>query len=547
MPSRVDHASSIVGTARSLLGYDDLRPGQHEAIASVLEGHDTLAVMPTGSGKSAIYQIAGLMLSGITIVVSPLIALQKDQVESLSTERDILAGELNSTLTNGEREELFETLAGAEQMFLFLAPEQLANEETLERLTALKPTLFVVDEAHCISEWGHDFRPDYLKLGNALEALGRPTTLALTATAAGPVRDEIVDALGMEEPNVFVRDFDRPNIHLAAQVFTEPEDKRDALFEYVTEHDGPGIIYAATRQETEDIAAGLVERGIVAHAYHAGLKAKERDEIQDAFMEGDISVIVATIAFGMGIDKADIRYVVHYTISDSLDSYYQEIGRAGRDGEPADALLLYDPADLGLRRFQSGAGELKAEDVRPVLATIMEADEPVSPSEIKEELDLRDSELMRVIGRLDDVDAIEVTPSGEVTVIETDASPEEIAEEAAKAQERRQHYASSRIEMMRRYAETPSCRRELLLNYFGDPYEGPCEYCDRCESGEAQEVAAEEEHPFPLQSTVRHTTWGDGTVMHYEGDRITILFEEAGYRTLDLGLVAENNLLEAAE
>lgn len=548
MPSRTVRVPSINGTAHSLFGYDELRPGQDDAIASVLEGHDTLAVMPTGSGKSAIYQVAGVMLSGLTIVVSPLIALQKDQVDSLNSGRDILAGELNSTLNATEREELFETLGEAEQMFLFLAPEQLANDEVLDRLKALTPALFVVDEAHCISEWGHDFRPDYLKLGSAREALGRPVTLALTATAAGPVRDEIINALGMVEPRVFVRDFDRPNIHLAVQTFLDGADKLTTLLDYVGERPGPGIIYAATRQDTEDIAAALVEQGITAQAYHAGLKAKEREVIQDAFMKNETTVIVATIAFGMGIDKPDIRYVVHYAISDSLDSYYQEIGRAGRDGEPAEAFLLYDPADLGLRRFQSGAGDLKAEDVRPILATIMDADGPANPADIRDDLNLRDTELTRVIGRLDDVDAIEIAPSGDVTLVPTDASVDEIAEAAAKAQERRRQYASSRIEMMRRYAETPSCRRELLLNYFGDPYAGPCGNCDRCETAEASapQDVDNADHPFPLQSAVNHTTWGEGTVMHYEGDRITILFEEAGYRTLDLNLVAENNLLEPA-
>ncbi len=547
MPSRVVTVPSVSGVAHDILGYDDLRPGQREAIDAVVAGHDTLAVMPTGSGKSAIYQISGLLLSGLTIVVSPLIALQKDQVESLETGRDIRAAELNSTLSAKEREGVVGALETAEQMFLFLAPEQLTNEHLLERLANLHPKLFVVDEAHCISEWGHDFRPDYLRLGAAIETLGRPTTLALTATAAGPVREEIIEALGMREPKVFVRDFDRPNIHLAVEHIDHAADKLDAVLAFVADHRGSGIVYAATRNDTETIAAALVERGVAARAYHAGLKAKARVAIQDAFMAGETDVIVATIAFGMGIDKRDIRYVVHYSISDSLDSYYQEIGRAGRDGEPSEALLLYDPADLNLRRFQGGAGELKAEDVKPVLATIREADEPVNPTELRDDLGLRDSELVRVIGRLDDVDAVDVAPSGEVIAAETDETLDEVAEAAAKAQEKRQQYASSRLEMMRRYAETPTCRREMLLNYFGDPYEGPCDACDRCESGLAREAEVEE-HPFPLQSRVRHTSWGEGTVMHYEpGGRIVVLFEDAGYRTLDMRLVRENGLLAPVE
>lgn len=545
MPNRATTTRTIRKTAQDYLGYDTLLPGQRDAIVSVMEGHDTLAVMPTGSGKSAIYQIAGIMRSGITLVVSPLIALQRDQVESLQGEHRINARELNSTLSQSGRDEVFQALEDSEQMFLFLAPEQLANEDTLAFLTELNPSLMVIDEAHCISEWGHDFRPDYLRLGTFIAELGHPTTLALTATAAGPVRDEIIERLGMQEAKVFVRDFDRPNIHLAVRTFHEGDDKLDAVLDYTTDRPGPGIIYAATRQDTEDIAEALVERGINARAYHAGLKAKDRDTIQDAFMSGETSVIVATIAFGMGIDKPDIRYVCHYSISDSLDSYYQEIGRAGRDGEPADALLLYDPDDLGLRRFQSGVGELRPDDVRPVLSTIRRAKKPVDPAELREELDLRDTDLVKVIGRLEDVDAVKIAPGGEVVATNTKERVGKVAQAAAEAQEKLQHYAASRLEMMRHYAETPSCRREMLLNYFGDPYEGPCDNCDRCESGEVTTNGAAD-HPFPLQSTVRHTSWGEGTVMHYEGDRVTILFEDAGYRTLDMKLVEENNLLEPA-
>ena len=537
---RQDH--DIAGAARTLLGTDELRPGQEPAIRSVVDGRDTLVVMPTGSGKSAIYQIAGQLLDGLTIVVSPLIALQRDQVDSLADTDAFHAAELNSTLTDTERDELFAALRRDARMFLFLAPEQLANEETLERLRQARPALFVVDEAHCISEWGHDFRPDYLKLGAFLDQLGHPTTLALTATAARPVREEIVERLGMRDPNIFVRGFDRPNIHLTVRTFLEEDDQREALLEAVAGMQGPGIVYAARRRDTEEIAAALVERGRRAAAYHAGLKASEREAVQSAFMDGETEIMVATIAFGMGIDKPDIRFVVHDSISDSLDTYYQEFGRAGRDGEPARAVLFYNPDDLGLRRFQSGVGELKAENVRPVLRTIHEADEPVDPAELKERLHLQDTELIRVLGRLEDVDAVTIAPSGEVEAGDTDLSIAEVAEAAERAQAQLQKHASSRLEMMRQYAETSGCRREFLLNYFGEAYEGPCGTCDTCDSGAAAEQTAD--GPFPLQSTVIHTTWGDGTVMHYENGNVVVLFREAGYRTLSLQLVQEEGLLQ---
>ena len=380
MAKTANPTREIRDTASDFLGFDHLRPGQRDAITSVLKGHDTLAVMPTGSGKSAIYQVAGLILKGLTIVVSPLIALQRDQVTSLEDAGTIKAEELNSTLTDKQREAVFAMLEEVDQMFLFLAPEQLANEETLERLNRIKPTLFVVDEAHCISEWGHDFRPDYLRLGAFIDKLGHPPILALTATAAGPVRDEIVDHLSMKKPNIFVSDFDRPNIFLNVDTFRDSETKHEALIEYASGQQGSGIIYTATRKDAEKIAEDLSARGLSARPYHAGLGARERETTQEAFMSDEIAVIAATIAFGMGIDKPDIRYVCHYSISESLDTYDQEIGRAGRDGEPAEARLFYDPEDLGLRRFQSGVGGLEAEDVGPVLVTIREAEKNVDPA-----------------------------------------------------------------------------------------------------------------------------------------------------------------------
>ncbi|MGI8406234.1 MAG: RecQ family ATP-dependent DNA helicase [Thermomicrobiales bacterium] len=264
--------------AQEKFGLEKLRPGQGEAIDGVLRGRDTLAVMPTGSGKSAIYQIAGVTIDGYTIVVSPLIALQQDQVESIVDMGAGAAGaavgaaaEVNSTLTDTERDDVFARLQEGKIEFLFLAPEQFANEDTMACLEKTPPALFVVDEAHCISEWGHDFRPDYLRLGAMIEQLGHPLTLALTATAAPPVRQEIIERLGMRDPAVVVKGFDRPNIRLAVETFEDEESKRDALLERIEASAKPGIVYAATRRDTEELANALAERGISAAAYHAGL------------------------------------------------------------------------------------------------------------------------------------------------------------------------------------------------------------------------------------------------------------------------------------
>ena len=319
----------IAKTARERFGFETLRPGQKEAIQSLLDGGDTLVVAPTGSGKSAIYQIAGLLLKGSTVVISPLIALQKDQIDSINASEAAPAALINSTQKVSEARETLESIEEGEVKYVFLAPEQLHKKETVETLKAAGVALFVVDEAHCISEWGHDFRPDYLQLGPVIEGLDRPLVLAMTATASPEVRDDIIQRLGMRKPNVFVHGFDRPNISLRVDHFSTEQEKREALMRRISWAEKPGIVYVATRKNAEALMAALSEAGEEALFYHGGLKAKEREAIQEQFMNGHAGVIVATNAFGMGIDKADIRFVYHYDISDSLDSYYQEIGRAG--------------------------------------------------------------------------------------------------------------------------------------------------------------------------------------------------------------------------
>ena len=532
--------------AREAFGFDGLRAGQREAIESVLAGRDTLVVMSTGSGKSAIYQIAGLLTPGATVVVSPLIALQRDQVDDLRERAAGGAAQINSSIPAAERDAALAELAEDALEFVFLAPEQLANADVLDELAVARPSLLVVDEAHCISEWGHDFRPEYLRLGAAAEALGRPPVLALTATAAPPVRAEIAERLGLRDPVVLVRGFDRPNIRLAVRRFQDADRKRRALREHVAAASPPGIVYVATRRAAQELAAELCEAGVRAASYHAGMRGAERDAVQERFMADEVDVVVATTAFGMGVDKPNVRWVVHSEISDSLDSYYQEVGRAGRDGEPAEALLFYRPEDLGLRRFFSGGGQVDLAELATVYEAVQDAGGPVDPSALQEATELSQTKLSSAVSRLEEAGAVEVLPDGEVAPTQDGPDRQEAIEAAAALEGNRRELDRSRVDMMRAYAETDACRRGFILSYFGEPVDGPCGHCDTCEAGRAEAAAPPAEVPFPVGARVAHGEWGEGVVQRYDDAALVVLFDDIGYKTLALDVVVERALLRAA-
>jgi ATP-dependent DNA helicase RecQ len=529
------------------MGLEQLRPGQGEAVEHLLAGRDALVVMPTGSGKSAVYQLAGHLLPGPTLVVSPLIALQRDQVATINATSIGRAAAANSTISPRERRRVFDGLGRGDVEFLFVAPEQLSNPETREELRRAAPSLFVVDEAHCISEWGHDFRPEYLRLGAAVEELGRPTVLALTATASPVVRDEIVERLGLREPEVIVRGFDRPSLWLeVASVRTERE-KDDALIGAVPRLDFPGIVYVATRKQTHDIAAMLGERaGLRTAAYHGGMGATERHTAQERFMRDQVDVIVATTAFGMGIDKPDVRFVIHYDVPESVDAYYQEAGRAGRDGQPALALLIWRVEDLGLRKFFAGGGQVDSGLLHRVAAVLEAAQRPVPVDEVRDALHMTETVFAQVLSRLEDVGAVEQSADGTVSYVDPHRDPLEAAQEASAAQDARAIVDDSRLTMMRGYAETRGCRRRFILTYFGEPAADECFSCDRCITNAARAldvVTIDVDGPFPEQTRVRHASWGEGLVLRHEGDSIVVLFDDVGYKTLALDLVVEKGLL----
>ena len=517
-------------------GYGSWRPGQREAVAAALSGKDAVIVMPTGGGKSLCYQLPGLASPALTIVVSPLIALMRDQCERLAARGHPVA--MVSSGMSGQ--EVRETLVriSADIRIVFCAPERFWSEDFLNALSPRKIDLFAIDEAHCISEWGHDFRPDYMRLGAFVERLGKPPLQALTATASPPVRRAIVERLSMEDPTVIVRGFDRPNLHLAVCRFGKEHAKMQALVKAVGGAERPGIVYIGTRRTSEELAAMLQKAGINAEAYHAGLETRRRSELQDRFMDDEIEVIVATTAFGMGIDKPNVRFVFHAGLSDSVDSYYQEVGRAGRDGKAADASIFYCPEDQSNRRYFDPASIKTLTRVGEVVA----ARERVDPWDLVRDLRLPRHRVLEAVGRLEGAGWLKVSEEREIVHCQGAQSLAAAIEQGSEVSEKRKGYERSRVEMMRSYTEHTGCRRDYILGYFGENHESPCGNCDNCDAG-LVEREVEAARPFSVGSAVVHGKWGPGEVQRYDGNRVVALFDSVGYRTLDLKLVVENELL----
>lgn len=345
-----NYKSKLIELMQIHYGFNSFRPGQAEALEAVLSRRDTLVVMPTGGGKSLIYQLPALMMEGVTIVVSPLIALMKDQVDSLKL-TGIPATFINSALNPEESRSRMEKVKTGEFKLLYIAPERFYNQEFVKDLSDIKVSLFAIDEAHCISQWGHDFRPSYLKLRYAVEAVGRPPVIALTATATPEVKEDIIKQLELKDPARIITGFARPNLQLAA-VRASDQQKLDFIINTVEANpDLSGIIYAGTRGKADEIAMALSDRDIEAIAYHAGMDSESRRWAQEAFLKGKTKVIVATNAFGLGIDKPDIRYVIHHGLPGTIEAYYQEAGRAGRDGQPSFCILFHSSKDRRLQEF----------------------------------------------------------------------------------------------------------------------------------------------------------------------------------------------------
>jgi ATP-dependent DNA helicase RecQ len=534
---------------RSIFGVERLRDGQQQVIDSVLDGNDTLAIMPTGSGKSLCYQIPSRMLPGSTLVVSPLISLMKDQLEKLEA-MGIRAVQINSSLNRDEEQAALDGLRSTTHEIVFCTPERLANPEFLAVCKEVRIALVVIDEAHCISQWGHDFRPAYLEMSASIDALGKPPVLALTATATDEVIDDIARQLGRRKMQVVNTGIYRPNLHYSVQQVTSNDERYRLAREQVQSRQGVGIVYAATVKAAEEMLQVLEDAGESVTLYHGKLPAAERKANQELFMRGERRVMVATNAFGMGIDKPDTRFVIHLQLPANLEAYYQESGRAGRDGHDADCVLLYFQDDKRVQQFFLVKHYPTANDLKMVYTVVCELAETgkLTTAMIEDAVgDLASARLKVCLKLLKDGKLLRQNRQLEFVVTAKAAEPavfDALAEIYAAKQER----DKAALEQMVSYAVSGFCRWKLLLDYFKDEPDGfeRCCQCDNCrnppvvpdfDTGDdafaaPQPVEAVASSPvFMVGQPVRVPKFDLGTVTDVAGEQVTVAFRDDTIRT----------------
>jgi ATP-dependent DNA helicase RecQ len=548
---------ALLRLLRDRFGHASFRPGQRRIVRALLDGDDVLGVLPTGAGKSLPYQLAAQVLDGLTVVVSPLIALMRDQVDAMA-EAGVGAALVSSTRTDRQNRDAVASALAGRQSLLYLTPERLDDRELVTRLAGAGVALLVIDEAHCISEWGHSFRPAYLELPGAAARLGRPPILALTATASPFVRADIVERLELREPVVVAHGNDRPNLFYEVRRVEHERHDRDVLHELLVERapsgygrslerrlagamDGSGLVYAQTTRGAAETARWLGEWGIPAGVYHGQLRKAERERVQAAWMAGDIRVVAATNAFGLGIDKPDVRFVIHRDVPASVEAYMQEAGRAGRDGEPSRCTLVYRPGDLGRAAFLGGSAGIDREDVERVRDALSRRG-PLTRRELLAEAGITRPVAGRLVPLLKDAGVV-----GERRRrLELRRERFDVDEVALDREEQRLAFERSRLEMMRGYAEHGGCRREYLLGYVGEELEGGCRMCDNHALRLDGAIADAADVGFVVGDRVAHGSFGEGTVHRIGPSKVTVLFDGEGYKTLAADLVRDRGVLSAA-
>ncbi len=523
-----------------LFGFESFHPGQLEVISRVAEGRDTLAILATGAGKSLCYQLPALLFDGTTVVVSPLIALMKDQLDMLRERgyNNIVA--LNSSLSEEQEANARRRIARGEIKLVYTTPEKLEDETFLALLKSIDIPLFVVDEAHCISAWGHDFRPAYLALGQVIAMLGHPTVLALTATATPAVREDILIQLGIPNTKTIVKGFDRPNLRYEVMRADNEAAKLKTLKELFRDDrlPGTGIIYTATIKNALEVQKFLHDHlNLPAAVYHSKLQKHDRISVHELFMGEAIRAVVATNAFGLGIDKSNIRFVIHYDLPGSIEAYTQEAGRAGRDGQLSRCILIYRMSDTRVQNYFLTGKYPDIEDVQKVFGTLEYfggQKDGVSLADLRKISQLPLTKLKVVLALLKKAKFIETRARARYGLTEGALKNRELVLNLTNY-ETKKAYDQSKLAMMLQYAESRSCRRRFILNYFGEDFDRVgCGACDNClrVARSAVAVAPAVASGFRIADIVSHPKFGQGTVERTEKDLVTVLFPSVGYKTL---------------